>query len=156
MIANDVTNATGDRDGRSPMALQANAVLGRSCEAVADVGSYHGEEVKTCLEAGITPYVARPITSAHQQLGLFSTDAFTSDAATATSQCPAGARLPCRFDTVEGGRPSRSDATAACRTCPLRPQCTRHQGGRRRTRGVDEPLWEAMAQRVRRRPEVMQ
>ena len=26
---------------------------------------YHGEEVKTCLEAGITPSIARPITSAN-------------------------------------------------------------------------------------------
>jgi len=38
IIANDVTNDTGDRDGLSPMALQAKAVLGRSFDAVADVG----------------------------------------------------------------------------------------------------------------------
>ena len=51
------------------MARQATAVLGCPFEAVAEVGDDHGEEVKTCLEAGSTPYVARPITSAHQQLG---------------------------------------------------------------------------------------
>jgi transposase len=77
IVANDVTNDPGDRDWRSPMALQATAVLGCTFDAVADVGDYHGEEVKTCLEAGIPPYVARPITSANQKLGLFSTDDFT-------------------------------------------------------------------------------
>ena len=48
--------------------------MGSPCEAVADVGYYYGEAVKTCLAAGITPYVARPITSAHEKLGLFSKD----------------------------------------------------------------------------------
>ena len=117
------------------MALQAKAVLGCPFDAVADVGYYHGEEVKTCLEAGITPYVARPITSANQKLGLFSKDDFTYDGATDTYQCPAGERLTFRFDAVEHGRHIRSDATAACRTCPLKQQCTRNTGGRRLTRG---------------------
>jgi hypothetical protein len=150
-----VTNDTGDRDWLSPMALQAKAVLGCSFAAVADVGYYHGEEVKTCLEAGITPYVARPITSANQKLGLFSKDDFTYDAATDTYQCPAGERLTFRFDTVEVGRHIRYYATSACRTCPLKQQCTRNKGGRRLTRWVDEHLLEEMEQRVRSRPEVM-
>jgi hypothetical protein len=153
--ANDVTNDPGDRDWRSPMALQAKAVLGCPFDAGAAGGSYHGEEVKTCLEAGMTPYVARPITSANQKLGLFSTDDCTSAGATDTSQCPAGAPLTCRFDAVEHGRPIRYDATPACGGCARQPPCTRRKGGRRMTRWVDEPLWEAMEQRVRRRPEVM-
>jgi len=37
-IANDVTNDTGDRAWRSPMALQAKAVRGCPCDAGADVG----------------------------------------------------------------------------------------------------------------------
>jgi hypothetical protein len=107
LVANDVTNDTSDRDWLSPLALQAKEVLGRPFEAVADVGDYHGEEVKTCLEAGITPYVARPITSANEKLGLFSKDDFIYDKATDTYQCPASARLTFRFDAVEHGRHSR-------------------------------------------------
>jgi hypothetical protein len=156
MIAHDVTNDTGDRDWLSPLALQAKDVLGSPCDAVADVGYYHGEEVKTCLEAGIPPYVARPITSAHQTLGLFSKDAFTYDGGTDTSQCPAGAQLTCRFATVELGRHIRYYATSACQTCPLKPQGTRNKGGRRLPRWVDEHLLEEREQRVRSRPEVMQ
>ena len=91
----------------------------------------------------------------YQKLGLFSKDDFTYDAATDTYQCPAGARLTFRFDTVEVGRHIRYYATSACRTCPLRQQCTRNKGGRRLTRWVDEHLLEEMEQRVRSRPEVM-
>ena len=67
IVANDVTNDTHDRDWLSPMALQAQDILGSPFVAGADVGYYHGEEVKTCLEAGITPYVARPVTSATRE-----------------------------------------------------------------------------------------
>jgi transposase len=155
IIANDVTNDPGDRDWLSPMALQAKDILGSPFEAVADVGYYHGEAVKTCLEAGITPYVARPITSANQKLGLFSKDDFAYDGTTDTYQCPAGERLTFRFDAVEHGRHIRYYATSACGGCALKPQCTRSKGGRRITRWVDEHLLEAMEQRVRRRPEVM-
>jgi transposase len=155
IIANDVTNDPGDQDWLSPMALQAKDILGRPFEAVADVGYYHGEEVRTCLEAGITPDVARPITSVNAKLGLFSKDDFRYDQATDTYQCPASARLTCRFDAVEHGRHIRYYATSACGGCALKPQCTRSQGGRRITRWVDEHLLEAMEQRVRRRPEVM-
>jgi transposase len=155
IIANDVTNDPGDRDWLSPLALQAKEVLGSPFDAVADVGYYHGAEVKTCLAAGITPYVARPITSANRKLGLFSKDDFTYDGGTDTYQCPAGAQLTFRFATVELGRHIRYYATPACKTCPLKPQCTRNKGGRRLTRWVDEHLLDEMEQRVRSRPEVM-
>jgi transposase len=147
MVANDVTNDTGDRDWLSPMALQAKEVLGSPFAAVAEVGYYHGEEVKTCLEAGMTPDVTRPITSANPKRGRWSKADFTSAGATDTSQCPAGAWLTCRFATVELGRHLRYDATSACRTCPLKAQCTRNKGGRRLTRWVDEHLLEAMEHR---------
>jgi transposase len=154
IVACEVTNDPGDRDWLSPMALQAKEVLACRFDAVADVGYYHGHEVKVCLEAGITPYVARPITSANKKLGLFSKDDFSYDSATDTYQCPAGARLTFRFDTVELGRHIRYYATSACTGCAFKQQCTRNKGGRRITRWVDEQLLEEMEQRVRSRPEV--
>jgi Transposase DDE domain len=63
--------------------------------------------------------------------------------------------LSFRFDTVELGRHIRYYATSACRTCPLKAQCTRNKGGRRITRWVDEHLLEQMEQRVHTRPEIM-
>ena len=49
----------------------------------------------------------------------------------------------------------RYDATSACRTCPLKAQCTRNQGGRRLTRGVDEQLLAQLEPRGHARPESM-
>jgi len=140
IMATAGSHDTGGRDWRSPMALPTTAVLGCSCEAGAAGGYDHGEEGKTCLAAGITPYVARPSPSANQQRGLFSKDEFTSDGATATSQGPAGARLTVRCATVALGRPIRSYATAACRACPLKQQCTRNKGGRRLPGGERTPV----------------
>jgi hypothetical protein len=71
-VAHDVTPDTGDRACRSPRALRAKDILGRPCEAVADVGYDPGEDVKTCLDAGSTPSLARPRTAAPAKLGLFS------------------------------------------------------------------------------------
>jgi transposase len=155
ILACAVTNETSDRNWLSSMALQAKAVLESPFETVADMGYYHGDEVKACLEAGITPYIARPLTSANKKLGLFSTEDFRYDGTTDTSQCPAGERLTFRFDTVELGRHIRYYATAACKVCTIKQACTRSKEGRRITRWVDEHLLEEMAQRVRRRPEVM-
>jgi hypothetical protein len=156
IVACEVANDPTDRDGLSPVALEAKASLGGACEAVVDVGYYHGHAVQQCRQAGMTPYIARPITSAKQQLGLFSTDDCTSEAATDPDGCPAGEVRRCRFDTVERGRHMRDDATSACRPCALKAQGTRTKGGRRITRGVDEHLLEQRAPRVRARPESMQ
>lgn len=49
----------------------------------------------------------------------------------------------------------RDYATSACRTCALKAQGTRHTGGRRITRWVDEERLEPMAQRGHARPEIM-
>jgi transposase len=137
------------------MALQAKDLLGGAGAAVADVGYYHGEEVQAGLQAGITPAVARPVPSAPQKLGLFRKDDCTAEGATATSQCSAGEPRTFRCATVEQGRPIRYDATAACRACPLKQQCTRNKGGRRLTRWVAAHVLAAMEQRGRSRPAVM-
>lgn len=155
IVACDVTNDPTDRDWLSPLAVEAKAVLGGPFDGVADVGYYHGQEVKQCLQVGITPYIARPITSANQKLGLFSKDDVTYEAAADTYGCPAGAVLSFRFATIELGRHIRYYATSACRACPLTAQCTRNKGGRRITRWVDEQLLEQMEQRVHARPEIM-
>ena len=94
--------------GAARMALQATAVLERPCEVGAEMGNDHGDAVKACVAAGLTPYVARPITSANTKIGLCSKDDWHSDGTTDPYQCPAGERLTCRFATVEVGRHIRS------------------------------------------------
>jgi hypothetical protein len=66
IVAYEVAHDPPDRDWRSPMALEATAVLGGAVDAVADGGHDPGPAVKPCLPAGMTPASARPIPSAQQ------------------------------------------------------------------------------------------
>jgi transposase len=155
IVAETVTNAAGDRDQLSPLATAAQEILQAPAPlVVADQGYYHGAEIKTCLEAGITPLVPRPITSANEALGLFTKDDFVYDPAQDVYRCPAGATLTYRTTTVELGRSIKNYRTRACGRCALKPRCTRNKDGRKLTRWVHEHLLEDMAAHLRRAPEV--
>ncbi len=72
IVAHDVTNDATDRDYLSPMARAANEVLDSNhLQVVADMGYYNRPEITACLDAGITPSVPRPRTSANAKHGLF-------------------------------------------------------------------------------------
>ncbi len=155
IVAEAVTNAAGDRDQLSPLATAAQEVLGGATPVVvADQGYYHGAEIKACLDAGLTPLVPRPLTSANAALGLYTKEDFRYDPATDAYRCPAGARLTYRTTTVELGRTIKNYRTRACTGCGLKARCTRNKEGRKLTRWVHEDLLEAMAQRLRAQPEV--
>lgn len=156
ILTHEVTNAVTDRDQLSGMAKEAKKVLG--CEqlaVVADMGYAHGQEIKQCVEHGITPYVPQPNTSANTKLGLFGKERFRYDAERDSYWCPAGEALGFRFQTRELERDIRYYTTTACGSCTLKAQCTRNQGNRRITRWVDEHVLEEMAQRVTARPDIM-
>ena len=155
IAAETVTNAAGDRAQLSPLATAAQEVLGGATPVVvADRGYYHGAEIKTCLEAGLTPLVPRPLTSANEARGLFTKDDFVYDAAQDAYRCPAGETLTYRSTTVELGRTIKNYRTSACGRCALKPRCTRNQDGRKLTRWVDEHLLEDMETHLRRAPEL--
>jgi hypothetical protein len=107
ILAGAVRTDTSERDGLSPMALPAQAVLERPCAVGAAMGDDPGAAGKACVEAGLTPDVARPSPSANTQLGLFRTEDLRYAGATAPSPCPAGALLTVRGDTGAQGRPIR-------------------------------------------------
>ena len=151
IVAEDVTNAAGDRDQLSPMATAAQGVLpGAAPVVVADQGYYHGAEIKACLEAGLTPLVPRPLTSANEARGLFTKDDFVYHADVDAYRCPAGELLTYRSTTLELGRTIKNYRTSACGRCALKPRCTRNKDGRKITRWVNEHLLEAMEARLRR------
>jgi hypothetical protein len=151
IVAADVTNAASDRDQLSPMATAAQELLGGAMPGVvADQGYWHGAESKRCLEAGLTPLVPRPLTSANAAGGLFTKDDFAYDPAADLYRCPAGETLTYRTTTVELDRTIKNYRTSACGRCALKPRCTRKQDGREITRWVDEHLLEAVAQRLGR------
>lgn len=157
IVAHEVTNDVTDQAMLSGMARQAQETLQvENLEVIADRGYYDGQEVKRCLEAGITPTIAKPYTSVNQHRGRYTKADFHYDSVRDIYHCPQGAELGFRFGTVEAGRPIRYYKTTACQTCAARSLCTTNKEGRRITRWVDEHLLEAMARRVALRPERMQ
>jgi transposase/macrodomain Ter protein organizer (MatP/YcbG family) len=151
IVAEDVTNAAADRDQLSPMASAAQDVLGGATPVVvADRGYYHGAEIKACLDAGMTPLVPRPLTSANEALGLFTKDDFVYEPGADAYRCPAGERLTYRSTTVELGRSIKNYRTSACGRCAGKSRCTRNKDGRKITRWVHEHLLEDMEVRLRR------
>ncbi len=157
IVEHEVTNDVTDRAQLASMATQTQQVLGvDALDVVADVGYYDGTEVKTCLDTGITPYIAKPHTSRNQKDGLFTKADFVYDAEEDAYRCPAHATLTYRFTADEAGRLTRYYATPACGSCPIRKQCTRSATeGRRITRWEHEGLLDTMADRVRANPQIM-
>jgi transposase len=156
IVDHEVTNAVTDRDLLSHMAKRVKNLLGvDELEVLADMGYYHGKEVKACLEAGITPFIPKPQTSASRKRGLFAKDDFRYDQEQDCYWCPAGEKLTYRFQTTEKGRDIKYYASSACSQCAIKAQCTRSKGGRRITRWVDEDLLDEMERRIQRDPEKM-
>jgi hypothetical protein len=154
IAAADVTNQETDVQQLANVAQQAQENLGSDkLEVVADRGYYSNSEVSACLEANITPYVAKADTSANTQQGLFGKSRFTYDAAKDVYVCPAGQELTHRFNTEEKGRQLRYYRARDCKSCALKKRCTRNRGNRTITREQDEAVMEAMAQRVKAHPE---
>jgi hypothetical protein len=100
--------------------------------------------------------VPQPSTSANTKRGLFAQERFTDDPEQDGYRCPRGEELTWRCDPTELGRHLRYDATGACRRCPLKEPCTRHQEGRKITRWVAEHVLESLEERLKADPEIMQ
>src|SRR3990170_3349296 len=155
IVDHEVTTDVTDLGLLSHMAERAKQALGvDEMDVIADKGYYDGQEVKACLDEGITPYIPKANTSANRKRGLFTKEDFLYDPDQDDYGCPAGQTLTYRFTTVEQEREiGYYSNPAACRECGLKPQCTRNKGGRRITRWVDEHLLEAMQARVQAEPE---
>jgi transposase len=156
IVEHEVTNDPTDHAHLAEMAVRAKETLGvEQLEVVADMGYYDGAEVKQCVEAGITTYVPKPLTSVNRKRGLFTKQDFSYDEEKDCYGCPQGEELTYRYESFEQNRLIRYYTTSKCLTCPIKHRCTTNQRGRRITRWVDEKLLEEMARRVRARPEVM-
>jgi transposase len=154
IVVADVTNDVTDQAQLSVMAKEAKAVLGvESLEAVADTGYYDGSEVKACEQEAISCYIPKANTSANTKLGLFGKEQFSYDAQKDCYQCPAGKELTYRYTTIEQDREIRYYSTSACRSCPMKAQCTRNKRNRRITRWVHEEVLERMQKRMAAEPE---
>jgi transposase len=153
IVDHEVTNSVTDLGQLSPLALRVKDFLGvPGFELLADRGYYFGEQIKTCLDAGITPYIPKPKTSTNLKRKMFSKDDFTYLTQENAYRCPAGKLLTHRFRTMERGRDIHYYMASDCNTCSLKLRCTRTKY-RRLTRLNDEAVLDDMAARIIANPD---
>ena len=98
IVAHEVTNVGHDRGQLSSMAEPGQDGDGpRGSMVLADRGYFEGEEILACEQAGITPYVPKPLTSGTKAEGRFGKQDFVYFADDDVYRCPAGERLTRRF-----------------------------------------------------------
>src|ERR1700754_1493687 len=155
IVAHEVTNVGTDRRQLANMARLACDELGSETLAVvADRGYYESHEIKACADAGIIVTLPKPQTSSAKAEGRFGKQDFVYDAANDVYRCPAGERLGFRHEREESGKMIRRYWTTACRSCPLKAQCTPgHE--RRIPRWEHEAVLDEVQARLDRNPDAM-
>ena len=155
IVAHEVTNIGTDRKQLSRMAKQAkDAMQATDLQAIADRGYFTGDEIVACEEAGITPFVSKPVTSSAKSEGRFEKEDFIFDPASGEYTCPAGSRLIWRFETVERGRVLSRYWSSDCPRCPIKSKCT-PSDYRRVTRYAHQASLDEMQKRIDLSPGVM-
>jgi transposase len=155
IVAHEVTNVGTDRAQLANTAQAAKAALEvDKLEAVADRGYFNGEEILACEQAGITVTLPKPMTSGAKSEGRFGKQDFVYLADENVYRCPAGERLKYRYTGVEHGQKLHRYWTDACRTCPIKAQCTTGRE-RRITRWEHEEVVEAVQARLDKNPGAM-
>jgi transposase len=155
IVAHEVSNVGHDRGQLTNMAQQAQHAMGHAqLTALADRSYYSGRQVLACEQAGIVPYVPKPLTSGAKAEGRFGKQDFVYLAEDDEYRCPAGERLPWRFNNVEDGLALRHYWTNACTSCSIKAQCTTGKE-RRIKRWEHEDVIDAMQSRLDRAPDAM-
>ncbi len=156
----DVTNHHNDENQLSSMAKKAKDMLGvESLEATADKGYHKFEEIKECVDNGITPYVPEPSRvecSAARRRGIptseFYEDKFIYDKKSNTYTCPAGKTLSFCYckNNQHNKRYALYRTGGACFTCPFyMTKCTQGKEGRVMKRWEHEDVLDEMRDRLR-------
>ena len=148
IVAHEVTNEGYDRRQLSNMALKSReAIRTEQLDVLADRGYFKGPEILKCVEAGITPWVPKTMTSDNKAKGLFDKRDFIYVEVDDAYRCPAGERLPRRHSSIEHEMLIHSYYTTNCQRCELKPQCTTSKE-RRVRRWEHEGVLDAMQHRL--------
>jgi transposase len=155
IVAHDVTNVGNDREQLAVMAQQAQTAMDcQNLDVLADKGYFKGEQILACQDAGMTPFVPRPATSASKAEGRFDKHDFVYLAEENAYRCPAGEQLSWRYASIEDGMTLHVYWADICQDCRLKAQCT--TGPQRRIkRWEHQAVLETMQQRLDQAPDAM-
>lgn len=156
IVAHDVTNAPTDRNQLSSIGRQAKDALQRKrLTVLADEGFYDGDEILACKKANIQVLIPKSDSSKSKAQGRFGKSDFVYDAKRDEYLCPAKQRLTYRFNTHDRGKIRRVYMRYGCSACALRAKCTTTDNAKRIKRWEHEPVLEAMARALAKKPDAM-
>jgi transposase len=156
IVEQQVTNQVVDMGMLTQTAEPAKEILGvDTIEAVADKGYFKIEDIESCENAGIVPYVPRPQRGPSVRAGLFRKDEFRYDADSDSYVCPAGQRLyPYSSSLLRGLKKINYVNKLVCDDCKLRSHCT-NGPFRAVSRLENEAVLDRMQARLVARPGVL-
>jgi len=155
IVAHEVTNVGHDRTQLANMARQAQDVMGHTeLTVLADRGYFSGWEIHACEQAGIVPYVPKPLTSGAKFDGRFGKQDFVYLPKKDVYRCPAAEHLKWWFNRVEDGKVLRHYWTTMCQGCAIKAACTPSKQ-RRVKRWEHEGILDAMQKRLDQVPQAM-
>ena len=144
----EVTNHPNDLGQLSKMVLSAKDIFGvDGLEALADKGYYHADDLKICVENGITPYVSKQNYSSGTGERDFYPDRFRYDKEKAVYICPAGEELSySRTRRTKDKQVLGYDYNnhRACMNCSYKSRCTKSAKGRSIFRHVDQDFLDSI------------
>lgn len=161
IVDHEVTNDLNDRYQLAPMAKRAKETLAvETLEVVADKGYATPTELKACEDSGITPYVPVPDPTERRKSNVPTPDyyhaRFRYDKERDLYVCPQNEELTLLYKTWHRKHWTSVYGAAACRSCPVKSQCTINKHGRRINRSDHEEVVDRVRQRVREHPDKLQ
>ena len=143
----EVTNNPNDQKELSGMSISAKKILNvDKLDVIADKGYYTVEELKRCVENGITPYVCKQTYSNSTGDKDFYSDKFTYDKVNNTYICPNGNVLILKKIRKKGEKIIGNDYQnyEGCTNCPNKNRCTTSKKGRIIFRHVDQDFLDTI------------
>lgn len=142
-----VTQKSADLGELDNMALRAKKLFGgMDFEVLADKGYYKAEDLKKCVENGITPYIAKQTHSNGTGDGDFYGDKFRYDRGRNVYICPADKELHFARVRKKDKKVIGSDYKnyAVCKTCEFKDRCTKSKRGRIIFRHIDQDFLDTI------------
>lgn len=157
IVTHEVTNVGNDHAQLAPMAKAAKETLEvETLDVLADRGYFDGEQIKECVEAGVTVTLPKPQTSNATADGRFGKPDFVYLPEQDVYRCPANQLLPYHSTAIEHGMELRRYwSTAACSACQIKSKCTTSKEERRVKRWAHEHLVEEVQRRLDANPDAM-
>jgi transposase len=154
LVSTQVTNRGADQGLLAVTVQAAKAELPlEGADVGADGGYFSAQDIKSCQDMGLEPYLAQVNNSPSERAGLFGKKDFAYDSQRDLYRCPAGQQLTRRREVLDKGRRLFNyDHPGACAQCALKHRCTKVQY-RTVSRWEHEECLERMAAKLAAQPE---